>query len=236
MEVKGKHILITGGSLGIGKETARVLAEAGAHVVITGRDEARLKQAAEYSGAYPIVADVSRPEDIEITYNEFLKQSNGTLDVLINNAGIGIFPTLLNSTFEDYEKVFRTNVFGAAMMARKAAEIFIQQQKKGVIINIGSTASLRGFERGGIYAASKFALRGMTESWQAELRRQNIRVMQINPSEVATAFANPERIERDAPDNKLRSQEIAYAILSVLQMDDRGMIPELSVWATNPFG
>ena len=108
-------------------------------------------------------------------------------------------------------------------------------RKKGHIINIGSTASLRGFEKGGIYAASKFALRAMTESWQHELRKHSIRVMQVNPSEVATAFNSDERIERTAADNKLRSQEIAYRIKSILELDDGAMIPEFSVWATNPW-
>jgi 3-oxoacyl-[acyl-carrier protein] reductase len=179
------------------------------------------------------VADVTKPEDIDRTYQEFLARAGG-LDVLINNAGLGAFPTLLDATLEQYEHIFRTNVFGPALMAQKAAAIFIEQQK-GAIINIGSTASLRGFEKGGIYAASKFALRAMTESWQHELRKHSIRVMQVNPSEVATAFNSDKRIERTAADNKLRSQEIAYMIKSILELDDRAMIPEFSVWATNPW-
>lgn len=233
MKLQGSKILITGGSLGIGKETAKCLVDAGAIVGITGRDASRLNVAAEYSGAFPIVADVTKPEDIERTYQEFLAHAGG-LDVLINNAGLGAFPTLLDATLDQYEQIFRTNVFGPALMAQKAAGIFINQQS-GTIINIGSTASLRGFERGGIYAASKFALRAMTESWQHELRKHSIRVMQVNPSEVATAFNSEERIERIAADNKLRSQEIAYMIKSILELDDRAMIPEFSVWASNPW-
>jgi 3-oxoacyl-[acyl-carrier protein] reductase len=75
----------------------------------------------------------------------------------------------------------------------------------------------------------------MTESWQHELRKHSIRVMQVNPSEVATAFNSTERVERTAPDNKLRSQEIAYMIKAILELDDRAMIPEFSVWASNPW-
>jgi 3-oxoacyl-[acyl-carrier protein] reductase len=233
MELQNSRILITGGSLGIGKETAKCLVDAGAIVGITGRNAERLQIAADYSGAFPIVADVTKSEDIERTYQEFLAHAGG-LDVLINNAGLGAFPNLMDATLEQYEHIFRTNVFGPALMAQKAAAIFIEQQK-GAIINIGSTASLRGFEKGGIYAASKFALRAMTESWQHELRKHSIRVMQVNPSEVATAFNSDERIERTAADNKLRSQEIAYMIKSILELDDRAMIPEFSVWATNPW-
>jgi len=140
MKLQGSKILITGGSLGIGKETAKCLVDAGAIVGITGRDAQRLNAAAEYSGAFPIVADVTKPEDIERTYQEFLAHAGG-LDVLINNAGLGAFPTLLDATLEQYEHIFRTNLFGPALMAQKAAEIFINQLS-GTISNIGSTASL----------------------------------------------------------------------------------------------
>ena len=85
------------------------------------------------------------------------------------------------------------------------------------------------------YAATKFAVRGMTQSWQAELRKDNIRVMLINPSEVATAFFTENGEEREEQPNKLGSEDIAHAITSVLEMRDKGFIPELSVWATNPF-
>ncbi|MDH5628206.1 MAG: SDR family NAD(P)-dependent oxidoreductase, partial [Candidatus Krumholzibacteria bacterium] len=91
------------------------------------------------------------------------------------------------------------------------------------------------FPGGTVYAASKFALRGMTECWQAELRKHDIRVTLIAPSEVATAFGREDGREREAPPNKLASMEIAHAIKSVIELDDRGMIPELSVWATNPW-
>ena len=233
MDLRNAKILITGGSLGIGKVAAKVLVEKGARVGITGRDSARLDAAAKETGAFPITADVARSDDVTRTYDEFLGKFDG-LDCLINNAGIGAFNSIEKTTRSDFERVFAVNVFGAAEMAARATEIF-QKQGGGHIINIGSTAAEKGFKNGTVYAASKFALRGMTQCWQAELRPQNIRVMLIDPSEVATAFANPDRVEREAPANKLTSYEIAHAIASVLEMDNRGMIPELAVWATNPW-
>jgi 3-oxoacyl-[acyl-carrier protein] reductase len=233
MNLNSARILITGGSLGIGKAAARLLTEKGARVGITGRDAGRLRQAAGEVGAFPITADVSKPEDVDRTFDEFLGKFGG-LDCLINNAGIGIFKPIDRISREDFEQVFSVNVFGAALMAARAARFF-RKQNHGNIINIGSTAAERGFEKGSIYAASKFALRGMTQCWQAELRKYNVRVILVDPSEVATAFAHPDRVEREAPPNKLSSQEIAHAIAAVLEMDDRGMIPELSVWATNPW-
>ena len=234
MNLKDARILVTGGSLGIGKAAAQVLIEAGARVAITGRHEERLHKAAKAIGAVAIVADAGNPKDVDRTF-EVVRAQLGGLDVLINNAGIGSFEELESVTFEEFDKIFRVNVYGAALMGARAAAMFKSQKSRGHIVNVGSTAGRKGFASGTIYAASKFALRGMTECWQAELRKHNIRVTLVAPSEVATAFGREDGKERMAPPNKLTSMEIAYTIKSVLEMDDRGMIPELSVWATNPW-
>jgi 3-oxoacyl-[acyl-carrier protein] reductase len=234
MKLKDARILVTGGSLGIGRETAKVLAEAGARVAITGRHEQRLHEAAKAIGAVAIVADAGNPKDVERTFDE-VRRHLGGLDALINNAGIGTFQEMESLTFEDFDTIFRVNVYGAALMGARAASMFKAQKSHGHIINIGSTAGLKGFAGGSVYVASKFALRGMTECWQAELRKHNIRVTLLAPSEVATAFGREDGREREAAPNKLTSAEIAYTIKSVLEMDDRGMIPELSVWASNPW-
>lgn len=233
MKISGSKILITGGSSGIGKAAARLLSENGAKVGITGRDKSKLDKVAKEINVLPIHTDVSKEDDIEKTYKIFLDKFGG-LDCLINNAGIGAHPLLEDVTLEDFLRVYSVNVFGAALMAKKAASIF-KKQNYGNIINIGSTSGLKGYARGTIYSSSKFALRSMTESWQAELRPHNIRVMLINPSEVTTAFGNKERIERADIPNKLTSDEIAFTIKSALELDDRGMIPEMTVWATNPW-
>jgi 3-oxoacyl-[acyl-carrier protein] reductase len=133
-----------------------------------------------------------------------------------------------------FHEVYNVNVFGAAMMGSKAAQLF-KKQNYGNIVNIASTAALKGYANGTVYASSKFALRGMTQCWQADLRKYNVRVILINPSEVVTAFGSKERVERKEVANKLRSEEIAHTIVSALKMDDRGFIPEVTVWATNPF-
>jgi 3-oxoacyl-[acyl-carrier protein] reductase len=233
MELKDATILITGGTLGIGYETARLLIGSGAQVAITGRDPGRVEKAAKALGALGIVADVARVEDVDRTYDRFLAEF-GRLDCLINNAGIGRSRRVEDLTVEDFQEVYAVNVFGAAMMASRAAVLF-REQGSGNIVNISSTAGTKGYPGGSIYASSKFALRGMTQCWQAELRPHNVRVFLINPSEVTTAFGNPERVERPDEPNKLRGEEIAQAIKGALEMDARGFIPELTVWATNPF-
>lgn len=233
MKIEHSTFLITGGTSGIGYATAKMLIAAGGKVAITGRDRLRTDCAAAELGAFPITADVANPDDVQRTYQEFL-QEFGKLDCLINNAGLGLFKRIEECTLEDFEYIYRINVFGAALMAGEASKLFKEQQS-GNIVNIASTAGTKGFEGGSIYASSKFALRGMTQCWQAELRKFNVRVLLINPSEVTTAFNVQSREEKPEVPNKLRGEEIAHAIKSALEMDDRGFIPELTVWATNPF-
>lgn len=234
MLIKDSIFLVTGGSLGIGKSTAKLLVEKGGKVIITGRNEKRLEQSANEIGAFPICADVSIEADVLKTYKIILNKF-GTLHCLINNAGIGSkWADIANVDLEDFQRVFSVNVFGAALMAREAAKIFINQNY-GNIVNVSSTAGTKGFAYGTVYSSSKFALKGMTQCWQAELRKYNVRVILINPSEVTTAFNNEKGIERPEEPNKLRPIEIAHSIVSALEMDDRGFIPELTIWATNPF-
>jgi 3-oxoacyl-[acyl-carrier protein] reductase len=234
MELQNSKIIITGGSSGIGKVTAQQCIQKGAKVVITGRDELKLKKVAEQIGAIPLASDISQLEEIPKMAEEAIGLLGGDVDILVNNAGIGVFPKLGEITIDDLNQVYQTNVFGLTLLTQEICKLF-KVKKQGTIINIGSTASLKGFAGGTIYAASKFALRGMTQCWQAELRKFNIRVCQVNPSEVTTAFAQTNRQEREEISNKLSSQEIADTIISVIEMRDRGFIPEVNIWATNPF-
>ena len=234
MNVKGKNIIITGGSLGIGKETARSLVKKGANVLITGRSKSRLIEAKSYTGANIIEFDISDNENICENALKCINILNGKVDVLINNAGIGVRKSIDELNIEDFLKVFNVNVFGLALFTKEIVPLMIKASF-GTIINIGSTASLKGFKNGSIYSSSKFAVRCLTQCWQAELRPHNIRVCQVNPSEVTTAFGSSKRIEREDVDNKLTPKEISHSIISAIEMDDRGFINELNIWATNPF-
>ena len=234
MDIKGAHVLVTGGSLGIGKATAQCLVEEGATVVITGRNANRLESAAREIGAKSVVFDISDLESIPEKATSCLERLDGHIDVLVNNAGIGTFSPLGEVTAQQFDDVFRTNVFGLALLTQEIIRP-MKEKKSGTILNIGSTASLKGFARGTVYSASKFALRSMSQSWQAELRPYNIRVCQVNPSEVTTAFNNSERKERAPEPNKLDSTTIAHAIINAITMENKGFIPEVTIWATNPF-
>ena len=234
MNIKGKNILITGGSLGIGKETARGLVKKGANVLITGRSEDRLIAAKNYSGSKIIEFDIADHENMCENAEKCIDILGGRIDVLINNAGIGVSKSIDELSIDDFLKVFNVNVFGLALFTKELIPYMIKESH-GTIINIGSTASLKGYKNGSIYSSSKFAVRCLTQCWQAELRPHNIRVCQVNPSEVTTAFGNSKREEREDVDNKLTPKEISHSIISVIEMDNRGFVNELNIWATNPF-
>jgi 3-oxoacyl-[acyl-carrier protein] reductase len=233
MNLKGATALITGGSSGIGLAIAKALTNAGSRVAMTGRDQRRLADAARSVNALAIRADVSNEDDVKRTYREALQKFDH-LDILVNSAGFGVRRSLVDMDRAKFDAVFATNVTGTMLMSREAAKHFIER-KRGNIVNLGSTAALRGAANGTAYYASKFAVRGMTECWRAELRPYNIRVILINPSEVLTNFAvNAGFSQDDENPTKLRAEDVAHTVKAALEMNDRGFTTELTVFATNP--
>jgi 3-oxoacyl-[acyl-carrier protein] reductase len=232
MNLRNSVALITGGTSGIGRAIAQSLAASGARVAITGRDQNRLAKTARELGVHPIHADVSVEADVERTYRGVMQQF-GDLDILVNNAGVGVFKNLVDFDKKDFEAVFATNVAGAMLMGREAARHFVKRNR-GNIVNIASTAALRGAAKGTAYYSSKFALRGMTECWRAELRQHNVRVLLVNPSEVLTNFYPTAGLSQKENETKLRGEDIANVVKCLLEMEDRAFAPETSIFATNP--
>jgi 3-oxoacyl-[acyl-carrier protein] reductase len=233
MNLKNATALITGGSSGIGYATAKALVDAGSRVAITGRNRERLESAAKDIGALAVQADVSNEADVKRTYEDVFAKL-GHLDILVNSAGFGLRRPLVEMDRAKFDAVFQTNVTGTMLMGREAARHFVSR-KQGNIVNLGSTAAVHGAPNGTAYYGSKFAVRGMTECWRAELRQHNVRVFLINPSEVLTSFAsNAGFSQDDGNPSKLQAEDIAHAIRTALQMNDRGFTIELTVFATNP--
>ncbi len=233
MDLTNAAVLVTGGSCGIGFETARVLRERGARVAICARHQDMLEAAAKQIGAFPIVADVSKEDDVQRMIQMVVKEYED-YNILINNAGFGVFASLIELSAEEFFRVWQTNVLGAMLVARESAHHFIARAY-GNIVNISSTAGQRGFANGSAYCASKFALHALTECWRAELRQHNIRVMQVNPGEVQTGFGAEETTQVKAQNpSKLTASDIGQLIVSMLEVEDRGFVTESTIWATNP--
>ncbi|MHC5211832.1 MAG: SDR family oxidoreductase [Planctomycetota bacterium] len=233
MDIQGSRALVTGGATGIGKAIATLLREKGAEVGLMGRRRDVLQAAADELGALALPGDVGVEADAAGAVAAFTERFGG-IDVLVNNAGWGRFVPLVEMQKDVFEAVMNTNVTGAMLMAREAARHFVRQGS-GNIVNIASTSGLRGGAGSSAYSASKFALRALSECWRAELRPSNVRVIHVNPSEVLTGFGAAAGYEQQPSPRKLIPEDIALAVVSALQMHDRGFIPELSVWATNPF-
>jgi 3-oxoacyl-[acyl-carrier protein] reductase len=233
MELSDINALITGGSSGIGKATAKAIIDGGGQAVIAARSKDTLQEVASEMGATALSCDVTDESQVISLVDQTIQELDD-YNVLINNAGYGEFSKLVNLSATDFEQQLKTNTIGAMMVGRESAKHFIKNDY-GNIINVSSTAGKKGYEGGTAYVASKFALGGMTECWRSELRPHNIRVMQINPSEVQTQFSvNAGQGSRPHNETKLVAEDIAQTICSMLSLPDRGFIPETSVWATNP--
>tara|TARA_R110002126_G_scaffold12375_4_gene53755 strand:+ start:3215 stop:3913 length:699 start_codon:yes stop_codon:yes gene_type:complete len=230
MQIEDSKILITGGGTGIGLALARQLVARGARVAICGRRPEVLERTAAELGVLAIPCDVADEDQVTRMYAR-LDEAFGGIDALINNAAFGYRASLLDTDRASFESVLATNVTGAMLVGREAAKRMVARSS-GSIVNVGSTAARRGYPGGGAYAASKFALSGLTECWRAELRTAGVRVMQINPSEVITPFGGRED-QTERPD-RLRAVDVAQLVIACLEMDDRGFVTEATLWATNP--
>jgi len=232
MNIKEAKVIITGASGGIGYATAKLLKEQGATVLISSSNHERLSTAAAQLGVLSFKADMANVQEVRDLFAYAIKEMDG-FNVLINNAGVGWFGSITTTTVEDFQKMWEVNTRGVFVAGQEAAKHFKEQQY-GNIINIGSTAAVRGFAQGSAYAASKFAVSGLTECWRAELRPYNIRVVQVNPSAVVTDFIEKANMSLGDTTYKLKASEIAHTIVAILAMNDVGFIPSVEIWATNP--
>jgi 3-oxoacyl-[acyl-carrier protein] reductase len=224
------RFLITGGSQGIGAAIVAHAREAGHEVVFTGRKQDAIDDVAKKEGAHGIKADVANDAD-NARVVEFAIAKMGGIDALINNAGIGYIADVGSIEMDKMRGLFGTNVFGMVDMANRVVPGMIKQAS-GDIINIASTSGTKGAKGYTAYAGSKWAVRGITQCWQAELRPHGIRVMCLLPSEVQTNWMG--RTGRNNP-NKLYARDIAATIFAALDMPRNVLWPEVPVFANNPW-
>ncbi len=225
-----RRFLITGGSQGIGAAIVEAARAVGDEVIFTGRNEELIAEVARETGAHGIRADVSVAADNARTVDVCRNQMGG-IDVLINNAGYGYMAPIGEVDLEAMRTMFDTNVFGLVDLTNRVVPL-MKEEGQGDIINIASTSGIKGHPNGTAYSASKWAVRGISQCWQAELRPHGIRVICVCPSEVQTAWGG--KTGRNNP-NKLYASDIADAILAALSANRRALWPEFSVFATNPW-
>ena len=237
-ELKGKMALITGGSRGIGKAIALALAEEGVNVAITGRNEEKLKAVAQeieekgVKSAYAVFDITSKTEVYGAL--EKLQKDFGKIDVLVNNAGIAAFGGILEMEDEKWEEIVKTNLFGAYYVVKAVVPSMVER-KTGDIINISSTAGLKGNAMTSAYSASKFGLIGMSESMMLELRKQNIRVTTLMPSTIASDMSKEVlKITDGNPEKVLQPEDFAELVVDLLKLNKRAMLANASLWSTNP--
>jgi 3-oxoacyl-[acyl-carrier protein] reductase len=225
-----RRFLITGGSQGIGAAIVQQARAAGHDVVFTGRDTERIQSVASATGAHGLVADVANTGDNARTIDA-CRERMGGVDVLVNNAGYAYRAEIGAIDLSAMRAMFDVNVFGLVDITNRAVPV-MKAQGNGDIINIASTSGMKGAAGGTSYGGSKWAVRGISQCWQAELRPHGIRVVCVCPSEVQTNFGG--RGGRDNP-NKLYAADIAATIMAALDMPSRALWPELAVFANNPW-
>lgn len=235
--LKGKNALITGAGKGIGKAIALALAAEGVNVALLARTEEDLLAVAKEAMALGVkvvtaVADVASLEEVNkstgVIFNKF-----DHIDILINNAGIGKFGKFMELSIKDWEQIIQVNLMGTYYVTRAFLPQMIERNS-GDIINISSTAGLRGAAVTSAYSASKFAVLGLTESLMQEVRKHSIRVTALTPSTVATDMAIDLKLTDGNPESVMQPEDIAEVIVAQLKLNKRVFIKDAGIWSTNP--
>ncbi len=235
MDLAGKACLVTGATRGIGHAIAEALAAAGADVVISARSSSDVESVAKELGyafvgrAVGIAADVSRPEDCARLVEESV-DTLGRLDVLVNNAGVGILTSIEELSVEDWETQIDTNLRGVLCCSKAAVPHL--KSTEGWIINIGSLAGRNPFAGGSGYNASKFGLIGMTEAMMLDLRHSGIRVSMVMPGSVNTRFGGD--YPKSGRDWALGADDVASAVLHLLSYPDNAHVSRVEMRPSRP--
>jgi len=231
VDLNGQTALVTGAGRGIGRTVAEALASQGARVFLAARTAAELETTAEEirrSGgvAVAVPTDLGEEGDIRSLFQEIRRQGD-RLDILINNAGVGIYGPLVDFAPEDFDTVMGVNAKAAFLCCQQALRLMIPK-KKGYIINISSVVGFKGYPNQAAYTASKHAIMGMTKSLAEETREQGIRVSAILPGGVDTRMVAIARPDLD-PKILLQPEDIAHTVLFLLSLSERAAIDQIYI-------
>ena len=235
--LKGKIALVTGAGKGIGRAVALALANEGVHIGLIARTEKDLLSVAEelrFLGVKTSVAtaDVSEIESVNAAVAHIQEQL-GNIDILINNAGTAKFGNFLELEPAEWENQIKINLFGVYYVTRAVLPQMIER-KTGDIVNISSSAGLKGNALTSAYSASKFAVMGLTDSLMLEVRKHNIRVTALTPSTVVTDLAKSANLINNNEEKLMHPEDFAELMVAHLKLNRRVFVKDASIWSTNP--
>jgi NADP-dependent 3-hydroxy acid dehydrogenase YdfG len=230
-----KRIVITGGTTGIGKATAQLLASLGGHIFIFGRDKDDFDQAIDSINAqaqgkvYGITADITLKEDIELIWKE-IDNTLGGIDILINNAALPA-NGIIDEEYENIKYILETNVLGYISFTKEAVSR-MKTQREGHIVNIGSMSAETHEETGTVYVATKSAIRGFSAALRKEVNELGIKVSLIEPGAVTSDMQPAPKEDQRKQIEKmemLEAEDIAMSVLFCLSQPKRSDIVSLQV-------
>ncbi len=231
----GQIALVTGAGRGIGRSISLTLADAGAQVVVCARTVRQIEEVQhEIIGAggkaVAIPADICDERDVNSLFRKIDKTFN-QLDIVVNNAGNGVFNKLIDFSMDDFDQVMHVNLRGTFLCCQNAMRAMIPR-KKGYIINITSVAGFRGYDRQSVYCASKHGVMGMTKALALEAQAHNIRVSAILPGSVDTELIQDARPDIDK-EELIQLEDIADTVLFLLSLSDHAAIDQIYIRRKN---
>lgn len=230
---------MTGGSRGIGLAIAEALLAAGASVVITGRDQSHLDEAVAQLAnggrrdrVHAARADVGKPSEAAAAIAAVV-ETFGSLDILINNAGVGVFANVADMEIDGWHQVIGTNLSGVFFCCHAAIPV-MRARGGGWIINISSLAAENPFITGAAYCASKAGLNAFSEALMQEVRYDNIRVSYVMPGSVATAFGRDRAPWEAQADWKLAPEDVAEVVMDLIAHPARSLPSRVELRPSKP--
>jgi 3-oxoacyl-[acyl-carrier protein] reductase len=232
IDLSSKTAIVTGGTKGIGRAIAKSLIDAGASVAISARNQDEITKAvAELNRRSPgmargYVCDVRDYNQVKSLFADI-----GAVDILINNAGVGIFASVESMSVEDFRTVLETNVFGVFYCCHEAIPL-MKQRGGGYIINISSLAGANAHPQMAAYNASKFGLNGFSEALMQEVRHDGIKVSYIMPGSVNTEFGGDET--SDQKSWQLQPNDVAEVVMDLLSQQSRALASRVELRPSRP--
>lgn len=236
MNLKGKAAVVTGASSGLGKEISLKLAKEGVKVALLARSENKLKalknRIAKQGGkALVVPADLTNEDEVKNAVKNIIKVF-GRLDVIVNNAGLGIFREIPDMKIDEWDQQIKVMLRGPFLMCKYALP-HMYKQKKGHVINITSLWAKRFCGKCAGYTAAKFGLRGFTQSLREEARKHNVKVTNIMPGTINTPFFDKTKWEHDLS-RALNPADAAVFICDIVKYPDNFVIEEAILESVKP--